>query len=86
MNYLFPSVMEATLVFTTIPWRWIRTRMEAATSPSIAMYGVSIDCATELPQKGSSKYDQLFIIGIKFVVQGNNYYFYKIKFQLSTDC
>ena len=61
----FPSVMEATLVFTSHTgdiidalfhdWRGIRTRTDAATSPSIAKYGASTYCATETsPKKGSS--------------------------------
>ena len=32
-------------------WRGIRTHTDAATSPSIAMYGVSTDCATETSPK-----------------------------------
>ena len=68
MNYVFPSIMEATPVLTTIPeiiyafvhgGRGIRTRTDAKTSPSIAIYSVSTDCATETSPKKEAQITQI---------------------------
>ena len=67
MNYISLTNGSGTCLFNhtgdishaIVHGRGVRTRLDAATSPSIAMYGISTDCATETSPKKEAQIVQI---------------------------